>query len=115
MILFEIGAIDPASHQRRAWIVAATDEEGARRLIPAAHQITDSVALAEARSRRPCVIGRIGAMVSSDSDSGQAPSAISSSLARSSTKTVSAFSSRISAFLRSCEKVRLTVSMVSPR
>jgi len=115
MILFEIGAIDPRLHQRRAWIVAAGDENEARSLIPAAHHVTDAKALTEARSRRPCVIGRIGAMDLFDADAGQVPSAIASSLARSSTKTLSAFSSRISSLLRSCEKVRLTVSTVSPR
>jgi len=114
MILFEITAFDPESRCNHVWIVAARGEAEACRLLPAPARPVRTNRLGPAASRWRCVIGRLGAINAPALITQSAP-AISSSRSRSRTNTWSALSSRIMSSLRSLVKVRLTVSMVSPR
>ena len=114
MILFEVTAFDRESRCNHVWIVAARDEAEACRLVPAPERPVRTSRLGPAASRWRCVIGRLGA-ISPPLRAIQSMPAISSSRSRSRTNTWSALSSRITSSLRSLVKVRLTVSMVSPR
>ena len=114
MILFEVAAFDPDSRSNHVWIIAARDEAAACRLVPAPERPVRTNRLGPAASRWRCVIGRLGA-INAPPRHVQSVPAISSSRSRSRMETLSALSSWITLSLRSLVKVRLTVSMVSPR
>lgn len=115
MILFEVTAFDPCVQVNNTWIIAARDEAEACALVPRPGRALRTNRIGPAASRWRCVIGQLGAIVPPCSTADQSPSAISSSRPRSMMNTWSALSSLITASLRNLVKVRLTVSMVSPR
>ena len=115
MILFEVTAFDPRTQVNHVWIIAARDDAEACALVPQPERALRTNRVGPAASRWRCVIGQLGAIVPPCGTSSQSPPAISSSRSRSVMSTWSALSSLITASLRSLVKVRLTVSMVSPR
>ena len=115
MILFEVTAFDPRAQLNHIWIIAARDEAEARALVPQPERPLRTNRVGPAASRWRCVIGQLGAIVPPCGARLQSPPASSASRSRSVMNTWSALSSLITASLRSLVKVRLTVSMVSPR